>query len=60
MKETNIENFDGYVVYSYYVECPYPKANNKSRRKKSVLRNLAFFALAPFAILADAVIAVFK
>ena len=60
MQKTNVENFDGYVVHSYYVECPYTEVKNESRRKNVFLRYFAFAALAPLAILADSVVAIFQ
>jgi hypothetical protein len=60
MQKTNVENFDGYVVHSYYVECPYTEGKNESRRKNVFLRYFAFAALAPLAILADSVVAIFQ
>ncbi len=59
MQETKVENFDGYLVHTYNVECPYKEAINESRRKNSVLRHLAFAALAPIAFFADMVIGIF-
>lgn len=64
MKEYNVENICGYTVHSYYVEAPRRTNDNKKslsgKRKNIVLRYFAFIALAPFALAADAVIAIFK
>ena len=63
MKEYNVENICGYTVHSYYVEGPRTSGGRKSfakKQKNTVLRHFAFIALAPFALAADAVIALFK
>ena len=63
MKEYNTEEIGGYTVHSFYVECPYEKKDfRKSARKQrhTVLRYFAFIALAPFALFADAMVAIFR
>jgi hypothetical protein len=63
MKEYNVENICGYTVHSYYVESPYKIKESKKtsgKRKNTILRYFAFAAIAPFALFADAVIAIFK
>ena len=57
----NIEDVCGYTVHSFYIEGP-------DRRKKSLiakkgrtcLRIFVFAALAPFALIADTLVAIFN
>ena len=61
MNNYNVENIEGYTVYSYNVECPYKnKSVKKNKKKHVVLRYCAFLLLAPLALFADAVIAIFQ
>ena len=58
----NSETVCGYTVYSYYIDGPDRRKKKSLLAKKSrnCLRLFAFVALAPFALLADAVITVFS
>ena len=56
----NIENIYGYTVYSYEVEAPRAPEKKRAKRKNMVFRCLAFAILAPFALMADGVVAIFS
>ncbi len=59
----NTENIYGYTVYSYHIDCP--EYNENKKRSASALRfrglrRFAFFILAPIALAADVLTAVFR
>jgi hypothetical protein len=57
----NSETVCGYTVYSYYIDGPdRRKKSTFAKKTRSCLRIFAFAALAPFALLADAVITIFN
>ena len=57
----NAETVCGYTVYSYYIDGHERRTKSLLAKKtRSALRIFAFVALAPFALLADAVITVFN
>jgi hypothetical protein len=56
----NVENICGYTVYSYEVEAPHAPRKTHAKRKNMVFRCLAFAFLAPFALMADAMVAMFN
>ena len=56
----NVETVCGYTVYSYYIDGPdRPNKTLFTEKNRTRLRLFAFAALAPFALLADAIAAVF-
>jgi len=56
----NAEDICGYTVYSYYIDGPeHRKKSLILKRSRTCFRIFVFAALAPFALLADAIISVF-
>ncbi len=60
MEKYYSENICGYTVHSYYIDCPNYEKKPTLARKHLGLRRFAFFALAPLALAADAVAALFR
>ena len=57
----NSETVCGYTVYSYYIDGPESRKKSLLAKKSGAcLRLFVFAALAPFALLADAVITMFN
>lgn len=57
----NEETICGYTVYSYYIDGPENRKKDLFVKKsRTCLRLFVFAALAPFALLADAVITLFN
>ena len=57
----NTETICGYTVYSYYIDGPESRKRSVwAKKSRNCLRLFAFAALAPFALLADAMITLFN
>ena len=56
----NAETVYGYTVYSYYIDGPESRKKSIIKKSRTCLRLFVFAALAPFALLADAVITIFN
>lgn len=60
MDKCQSEKLYGYTVHSYYIECPDYSSEKKNTKKSKVLRRAIYLALAPAAIVADAIASMFE